>query len=65
MMQGRGDSHHLDVEGKVVERELAFLERLLMNPQGNDLLQVSFCNSVIALKRNGILQHRNSFFFGL
>lgn len=62
VMQATGDSHHLDVEGEVVGWELAFLGRLLMNLQGDDLLHMSFCNSLIALKLNGILQSRNSFF---
>lgn len=31
-----------------------FLKSLLMNPQGGNLLQVNFCNLLIALKLNEI-----------
>lgn len=43
-------------------RESLLLQSLSMNPQGHSLSQVSFCNSLIALKLNGILQIWNSFF---
>lgn len=39
-----------------------FPKSLLMNPQGGSLLQVSFCNSLIALRLNGIVQTWSSSF---
>lgn len=64
VMESWSDSHHLDVDGGKSGwlREPAFLGSLLMNPQGDNLLEVSFCNSLVALKLNGIGQVWNFFF---
>ena len=64
VMESCGGSHHLDWDGgkRGWRREPAFLGSLLMNPPGENLLQVSFCNSLVALKFNGIQQVWNFFF---
>lgn len=64
VIEARDNSHHLDVDGgrNGRMRKPLFPESLLMNPKGHSLLEGSFYNSLIALKLNGILQIRNSFF---
>lgn len=63
MMESWSGSHHLDLDGgkRGWWREPAFLGSLLMNASEN-LLQVNFSNSLVALKFNGIQQLWNFFF---
>lgn len=63
VMEPWGGSHlGLDGGKRGWQGEPAFLGSLSMNPPGDNLLQVSFCSSLVALTLTGIQQAWNFFF---